>query len=45
MGGGEAATVQLPGPTGAAGAETGILQESVAGKAGNSLCSPAFLGH
>lgn len=41
----KAAAAQFPGPAKAAGAGTGVLQEAVAEKTGNSLCSPSFLGH
>ena len=40
-----AAAARLPGPEKAAGVGTGVLQEAVAEKTGNSLCSPSFLGH
>lgn len=41
----KAAAAQFPGSAKAAGAGTGALQEVVAQKTGNSLCSPLFLGH
>lgn len=40
-----AAAAWLPGPTKASGAGTGVLQEAVAEKTGNSWCSPSLLGH
>lgn len=41
----KSAAAQFPGSAKAAGARSGVLQEVVAEKTGNSLCSPLFLGH
>lgn len=41
-----ASTAQLPGLVRADGSRvTAVLQEAVVEKAGNSFCSPSFLGH
>lgn len=45
MGDEGAGAAQLPGPEEAAGAGNRVLQEAVAEKTGNGLCSPSFLCH